>query len=81
MKKKLNIQLILMTIVIIFFTLTLTVIEFYKLFEREVIENLKTISNVIIATDGYYETDNICTTMCIHMLHNALTVFLILVAM
>ncbi|WP_294352729.1 ATP-binding protein [uncultured Clostridium sp.] len=59
MKKKLNIQLILMTIVIIFFTLTLTVIEFYKLFEREVIENLKTISNVIIATDGSYETDNI----------------------
>lgn len=30
---------------------------------------------------AYYETDNICTTMCIHMLHNALTVFLILVAM
>ena len=59
MKKKLNIQLILMTIVIIFFTLTLTVIEFYKLFEREVIEDLKTISNIIIAADGSYETDNI----------------------
>ena len=30
---------------------------------------------------SYYETDNICTTMVIHTIHNALTVFLILLVM
>lgn len=59
MKKKLNIQLLLMTTMIIFSTLIIITIEFYKLFENEVIENLKTYSHIITATDGGYETDKI----------------------
>ena len=51
MKKKINIQFLLIAILAIGFTVAITSMVFYELFKKEVMDSLKTYAHVIIDSD------------------------------
>ena len=62
MKKKINIQFIIITIVAIITTVSLSTLVFYKLFKKEVMESIKTNCELIIDSDSEHiisQPDNI----------------------
>lgn len=62
MKKKINIQFIIITIVAIITTVSLSTFVFYKLFKKEVMESIKTNCELIIDSDSEHiisQPDNI----------------------
>lgn len=58
MKKKINIQFILIAILAIGFTVASTSMVFYELFKKEVMKSLQTYAHVIIDSDSYNDIEN-----------------------
>lgn len=58
MKKKINIQFLLIAILAIGFTVAITSMVFYELFKKEVMDSLKTYAHVIIDSASYKNMEN-----------------------
>ena len=58
MKKKINIQFLLIAILAIGFTVATTSMVFYELFKKEVMDSLKTYAHVIIDSASYKNMEN-----------------------
>lgn len=56
MKKKINIQFIIVAIVAVLVTVTLSTFVFYDLFKKEVLEEIKTYAHILSKTSGYENT-------------------------
>lgn len=59
MKKKINIQFLIIAALAIFFTVSSVAVVFYELFQREVMADLKTYAHVVVGSKAYQDMDSI----------------------